>query len=134
MAFILFLHVGITAYCLKQFFTMRDQTGFHLGMNIAMLTGGFFGLMTGIVFIDYFPFHFVLLTMVAAVAGAFTGAVTGLFYDIQTALSGVSNGFMMGLMGPMIGSAAGGFLMLPVMLEIVYLFLTVLALTSVAKS
>lgn len=134
MAFILFLHVVITVYCLKQFFTVHDQTGFHLGMNIAMLTGGFSGLMTGIVFIDYFPFHFVLITMGAAAIGAFTGGVTGLFYDVQTALSGVSNGFMMGLMGPMIGSAAGDFLMLPVMLEIVYLFLTVLALTSVAQS
>ncbi|MDZ5710820.1 hypothetical protein [Jeotgalibacillus haloalkalitolerans] len=134
MALILFLHIAITAYCLKQFFKLRDQTGFHLGMNIAMLTGGFSGLITGMVIIDYFPFYFVFLTLVAAVAGGLTGAVTGLFYDGQTALTGLSNGFMMGLMGPMIGAAAGGLTILPVMLEIIYVCLIALALTSVVKS
>lgn len=134
MAAILFMHIVVTACCLKQFFALRDQTGFHLGMNIAMLSGGFSGLMTGIVLIDYFPFYFVWITVIAAIAGALIGGVNGLFYDGQTALTGLANGFMMGLMGPMLGAAAGGSAMLPFILEIIYVFIAGLALTAAFKS
>ncbi|WP_404406145.1 hypothetical protein [Jeotgalibacillus malaysiensis] len=134
MATVLFLHIIITSYCLKRFFVLRDQTGFHLGMNIVMLTGGFSGLITGIVLIDYFPFYFVWMTIIAAVTGALAGGINGLFYDGQTGLTGLANGFMMGLMGPMIGAAAGGAAMLAVMLEAVYIFLLMLAFTTAVKS
>lgn len=89
--------------------------------------------MIGIVLIDYLPFYFVWVTIIAAVAGALTGGVNGLFYDGQTALTGLANGLMMGLMGPMIGAAAGGTVMLPIMLEMAYIFLSATALIAAGK-
>ncbi|MBM7580494.1 hypothetical protein [Jeotgalibacillus terrae] len=133
MAILLFLHFMIIAVFLIRFFALRDQTGFHLGMNITMITGGFTGLITGAVLIDYFPFYFIAMTILSAVTGACVGAVNGLFYDSQSALTGLSNGLMMGLMGPMLG-AAGDFSMIAVVLEAACIILMIFALSAVPKS
>ncbi|MCP3762343.1 hypothetical protein NLX67_08060 [Domibacillus sp. A3M-37] len=96
----IFLYVGFFIYLSRK----RKLIGIQLGMNISQVMGGVAALLSGIVLILAFPFHFTLITIVSAMIGVFTGALFGLLFDYQTFMTGLTNGMMVGLMAPMIGS------------------------------
>ncbi|MCI2255035.1 hypothetical protein L2D08_11730 [Domibacillus sp. PGB-M46] len=85
-------------------FRRKKWVGIQLGMNISQAMGGVAALLAGIVLILAFPFHFSLITITSAAIGAAAGAAFGLLFDYQTCLAGVTNGFMVGIMAPMLGS------------------------------
>ncbi|MET1030732.1 hypothetical protein [Domibacillus tundrae] len=96
----IFLYVGFFIYLSRK----RKLIGIQLGMNISQVMGGIAALLSGIVLILAFPFHFTLITIVSTMIGVFTGALFGLLFDYQTFMTGLTNGMMVGLMAPMIGS------------------------------
>jgi hypothetical protein len=87
-------------------FQIRSLIGFQLGMNIAIMAGGFLAISTGIILIYQFPFHFAWITIITTVVGLITGILFGALFDYQTMLTGYANGIMMGIMSPMVGAAA----------------------------
>ncbi|WP_046175728.1 hypothetical protein [Domibacillus indicus] len=93
-------YIGAFVYA----FNKKKLIGIQLGMNISQIMGGTAALLSGIVLISEFPFHFTVVTFISAVIGILAGTLFGLLFDYQTALTGVTNGFMMGLMSPMLGS------------------------------
>ena len=93
----------VTYRCL---YSRRKKIGFHLGMNIAMVTGGGFALGTGVLLIYEFPIYYMEVTLIAALTGMVAGSVFGGMFDNQTLLTGYISGLMTGMMSPMIGAAA----------------------------
>lgn len=100
------LGVDLLLYIALFLYTFRKKKliGIQLGMNISQVMGGVAALLAGIVLILQFPFHFTLITIISAAAGIITGTLFGMLFDYQTVLTGVTNGFMVGLMAPMLGS------------------------------
>ncbi|WP_083256142.1 hypothetical protein [Domibacillus iocasae] len=96
----IFLYVCFFIYLSRK----RKLIGFQLGMNISQVMGGMAALLSGIVLILEFPFHFTLITIVSTMIGVLTGALFGLLFDYQTFITGLTNGMMVGLMSPMIGT------------------------------
>ncbi|OMP66997.1 hypothetical protein [Domibacillus epiphyticus] len=94
-------------------FRKKKLIGFQLGMNISNVMGGMTALLSGIVLIWQFPFHFTAITILSALTGALTGALFGLLFDYQTFITGLTNGLMIGIMSPMLGAV----------LEVPFLFL-----------
>ena len=96
----------------------RKLIGFHLGMNIAMITGGGLAFVTGVILINQFPLHYIEITIVATLIGMSIGSLFGGLFDYQTLLTGYMNGLLMGLMAPMVGAAASDSLIFLLFLEI----------------
>ena len=96
----------------------RKLIGFHLGMNIAMITGGGLAFVTGVILINQFPLHYIEITIVATFIGMMIGSICGGLFDYQTLLTGYMNGLLMGLMAPMVGAAASDSLIFLLFLEI----------------
>lgn len=96
----------------------RKLIGFHLGMNIAMITGGGLAFVTGVILINQFPLHYIEITIVATFIGMIIGSLFGGLFDYQTLLTGYMNGLLMGLMAPMVGAAASDSLVFLLFLEI----------------
>jgi len=96
----------------------RKLIGFHLGMNIAMVTGGGLAFVTGVILINQFPLHYIEITIVATLIGMSIGSLFGGLFDYQTLLTGYMNGLLMGLMAPMVGAAASDSLIFLLFLEI----------------
>ena len=94
------LIIGFYLYIRK----MRKLIGFHLGMNISMVMGGMAALVFGILLITHFPFHFTYITLISAIVGGTVGTLFGLLIDYQTFVTGLTNGLIVGLMAPMIGT------------------------------
>lgn len=63
-------------------------------------------LGSGIIFINLYPLYFLEATLFAVIIGSLTGIFFGSLFDYQTLLTGYINGLMMGIMAPMVGSAA----------------------------
>ena len=104
---ILFLCMWIYAYCLGFYLYLRrikKRIGFQLGMNISIVMGGMIALLSGVLLILQFPFHFTLITIISTLAGLVAGALFGLLFDYQTFVTGLTNGIVIGLMSPMIGT------------------------------
>lgn len=83
---------------------VKKLIGFHLGMNISMVMGGMAALLFGVLLILQFPFHFTFITLISTVIGLLVGAAFGLLIDYQTFVTGITNGIIVGLMAPMIGT------------------------------
>ncbi|WP_075620256.1 hypothetical protein [Paenisporosarcina indica] len=83
---------------------VKKIIGFQLGMNISIVMGGMTALLSGILLIQNYPFHFTLITVITTLLGLTTGALFGLLFDYQTFVSGLTNGVIVGLMSPMIGT------------------------------
>ena len=83
---------------------IKKLIGFQLGMNISIVMGGMIALLSGVLLILQFPFHFTLVTVISTLAGLLTGALYGLLFDYQTFVTGLTNGIIIGLMSPMIGT------------------------------
>ncbi|OCA90511.1 hypothetical protein A8F94_01085 [Bacillus sp. FJAT-27225] len=92
--------------CFIFIYPKRKLIGFHLGMNISMVTGGGMALGAGIIMINLFPLHYKEVTIMAILVGMAAGTLFGALFDYQTVLSGFFNGLMMGVMAPMVGTAA----------------------------
>jgi hypothetical protein len=126
-----FLLAGIAYFVL---FPRKKVIGFHLGMNIAMVTAGCLALAAGIVLINLFPLNFKEVTIAAILVGVATGLLFGSLFDYQTVLTGTINGMMMGIMAPMVGAAAseGPFFILTVdvFITLSLLFITLSATRS----
>lgn len=84
--------------------TFKKLIGFHLGMNISNVMGGMAAMLAGVLLIQQFPFHFTWITLVSTLIGLLVGAAFGLLFDYQTFVTGLTNGAIVGLMAPMIGT------------------------------
>lgn len=83
-------------------YKVRNLIGYHLGMNIAMISSGVFGLALGSVLGARFYIHPEWTIIVTTLIAMLTGILFGSLVDYQTLISGISSGIMGGLMGPMI--------------------------------
>ena len=99
-------------------FHRRKLIGFHLGMNIAMVSGGGLAILTGVLLINRFPLHYLEITIAATLVGMIVGSLFGGMFDYQTLLTGYINGLLMGIMAPMIGAAASDSIFFILSLEI----------------
>lgn len=94
------LIIGFYMYLRK----IKKLIGFQLGMNISVVMGGLVSLLFGVLLIIQFPFHFTLITIIATSLGMITGGSFGKLFDYQTFVTGLTNGMVVGLMSPMIGT------------------------------
>ena len=83
---------------------IKKRVGFQLGMNISVVMGGMIALLSGVLLITQNPFHFTLITIISTVVGMIAGGLFGLLFDYQTFVTGLTNGLVIGLMSPMIGT------------------------------
>ena len=83
---------------------IKKRIGFQLGMNISVVMGGMIAMLTGVLLITQYPFHFTLITIISTLVGLGVGALFGLLFDYQTFMTGLTNGMVIGLMSPMIGT------------------------------
>ncbi|MCM3709094.1 hypothetical protein [Sporosarcina luteola] len=113
---------------------IKKRIGFQLGMNISMVMGGMIAMLSGVLFILQFPFHFTYITMLSALIGMGSGAVFGKLFDHETFVAGLTNGAVVGLMAPMIGTVVempGRFVL---GLHILFAMSMVMILSSVIRS
>lgn len=105
-AILLFMYLDICIFLSFYLYLRRIKKliGFQLGMNISIVMGGMIALLSGVLLILQFPFHFTLVTIISTLAGLLTGALFGLLFDYQTFVTGLTNGIVVGLMSPMIGT------------------------------
>lgn len=99
-------------------FNRRKLIGFHLGMNIAMVTGGGLAFITGVLLINRFPLHYVEITIATTLIGMIVGGLFGGMFDYQTLLTGYINGLLMGIMAPMVGAATSDSIIFILFLEV----------------
>jgi uncharacterized membrane protein YgaE (UPF0421/DUF939 family) len=92
--------LGFYVYLLR----IKKRIGFQLGMNISMVMGGMTAMLAGVLLISQEPFHFIIITVISTFIGLGIGALFGLLFDYQTLVTGLTNGMIIGLMAPMIGT------------------------------
>lgn len=92
--------LGFYVYLLR----IKKRIGFQLGMNISIVMGGMSALLAGVLLITQYPFHFTLITIISTLVGLGFGALFGLLFDYQTFVTGLTNGMVIGIMSPMIGT------------------------------
>lgn len=112
----------------------RKVVGFHLGMNIAMVTGGMLSLSVGVLLMVQYPFHFIAITFLSTILGMVAGGIFGALFDYQTMLTGLSNGLMVGIMAPMLGAILINPFLFIVMMEGLICFMIVLLVISLRRS
>ncbi|ETT83478.1 hypothetical protein [Bacillus mycoides] len=100
---ILFSYFFIATISYYHLYKSRNLIGYHLGMNIAMLSSTAIGLAVGAVLGSQFPLDEGIITIITTLIAVAVGIVFGALVDYQTLLTGVSSGIMSGLMGPMLG-------------------------------
>jgi hypothetical protein len=76
----------------------------HTGMNIAMTATGVLGLIIGLTLAIQFPSYYANITIVSTLICIIVGIFFGTLGDLQTIVTGISSGIMMGFMSPMIGA------------------------------
>jgi hypothetical protein len=108
----------------------RKLIGFHLGMNIAMVTGGGLALLTGVILINQFPLHYMEITIAGTFTGMLAGSLFGGLFDFQTLLTGFINGLLMGIMAPMVGAASSDSIIFILFLEIFIIGAFIMLLVS----
>lgn len=104
---LLLSYVLVGGWAFAVLYPSRHLISYHMGMNLAMVSGGVIGMTTGIVLGDLFPTHYALVTIIGTLLAIFAGIVFGALVDYQTLITGVASGIMSGLMGPMVGVMAG---------------------------
>lgn len=104
MIYLLYINFVVIIALYFYIFRCRKLIGFQLGMNIAIVAGGMMALISGVLLIFQYPFHFTVITIISTLIGIGVGGLFGALFDYQTFLTGFSNGLMLGLMSPMIGS------------------------------
>ncbi|MGV2938890.1 hypothetical protein AB5I83_04815 [Mesobacillus sp. LC4] len=125
----------LSAYVLYIFlYNRRKRIGYHLGMNITMVSSGGLALGTGIIFINLYPFYFLEATLFSVIIGCLSGILFGNLFDYQTLLSGFITGLMMGIMAPMVGAAALEGVLFLIMIEIFIISCFCLAASSAYKT
>ncbi|WP_226641871.1 hypothetical protein [Mesobacillus subterraneus] len=125
----------LSAYVLYIFlYNRRKRIGYHLGMNITMVTSGGLALGTGIIFINLYPFYFLEATLFSVIIGCLSGILFGSLFDYQTLLTGFITGLMMGIMAPMVGAAALEGVMFLIMIEVFIISCFCLAASSAYKT
>ncbi|MEH7239235.1 hypothetical protein [Bacillus sp. JJ1562] len=103
--FVLFVcNFFVAAFLYLYLYKVRKLIGFQLGMNIAIIIGGMMAIVSGILLIIQFPFHYTEVTIASTLLGMIIGGIYGAMFDYQTFLTGFTNGLMMGIMSPMIGA------------------------------
>lgn len=115
-------------------FKLRRMIGFHLGMNIAIVTGGLIALTSGILLIFQYPFLFTFITILATCIGMVTGAIFGALFDYQTMLTGLINGLMAGIMAPMLGAIMTEHVYFMVILEALIFLMIIIIGISIRRS
>ena len=118
--------LGLYSYLRK----VTTIIGFQLGMNISMVMGGMAALLSGVLLIQQYPFHFTLITVVSTLIGLIVGGLFGLLFDYQTFVTGLTNGVIIGLMSPMIGTV----IEMPTMFIIFMHFFFVLCFITIVVS
>ncbi|MCK0472462.1 hypothetical protein [Halalkalibacter sp. APA_J-10(15)] len=98
-----FVLIGITFGYL---YNKRKLIGYHLGMNLAMTPTGLISIVTGLILIYHFPFHFTEITIFTTIIGIGIGVLFGTLVEYQTVIMGITSGVMSGIMAPMIGDMA----------------------------
>lgn len=103
---LLFMYADVCIFIVYYMYLrkIKKRIGFQLGMNTSIFMGGMIALLSGILLIQQFPFHFTLITVISTLAGLLAGALVGLLFDYQTYVTGLTNGIIVGLMAPMIGT------------------------------
>ncbi len=130
LGFLLYANIILLAGVYVYLFNRRTRIGFQLGMNVATMAGGFVAVVTGVILIYQFPFHYVVITIVSTIVGMFVGALFGALFDYQTLLTGYANGLMMGIMSPMIGAAAKNSVPFLIFIEVLFIFSLFLFISS----
>lgn len=92
------------------------------GINIATIAGGLIALLSGVILMYQFPFHFVAVTIITTLIGMIAGASFGALFHNDALLTGYSHGMMLGIMAPMIGAAAKNSIVFLMFLEFCLLF------------
>jgi len=118
--------LGLYSYLRK----VTTIIGFQLGMNISVVMGGMAALLSGVLLIQQYPFHFTLITVVSTLIGLIVGGLFGLLFDYQTFVTGLTNGVIIGLMSPMIGTV----IEMPTMFIIFMHFFFVLCFITIVVS
>lgn len=103
---LLFMYIDVCIFFVVYMYLrkIKKRIGFQLGMNISIVMGGMSALLSGVLLIQQFPFHFTLITIVSTLTGLLAGTMYGLLFDYQTFVTGLTNGIIVGLMAPMIGT------------------------------
>jgi|GEM_PF-1588226 len=101
---ILYVDIWIALGFYSYLRSVKKMIGFQLGMNISVVMGGMTALLSGVLLIQHYPFHFTWITVISTIFGLLAGALFGLLFDYQTFVTGLTNGVIVGLMSPMIGT------------------------------
>ncbi|MBA2176076.1 hypothetical protein H0266_14360 [Halobacillus locisalis] len=113
------LFLGLYVYV----FRVRYLLGFQLAMNVTTVASGSVGLLYGVLLISLYPFQFIGITIATALISMGVGAAFGALFDYQTLLKGMVQGFMIGVMAPMLGALATGMDLFIWFLQVVVLIL-----------
>lgn len=122
--------LGLYAYLRKN----KKLIGFQLGMNISMVMGGMIALLSGVLLIQQFPFHFTWITIISALIGMMAGALFGILFDYQTFVTGLTNGILVGVMSPMIGTVIDMPFIFICFIHVFFVLILLTILTSIKRS
>ncbi|WP_252502089.1 hypothetical protein [Sporosarcina sp. Marseille-Q4943] len=132
----LFIYVDSCLFLIFYLYVRRikKRIGFQLGMNVSIVMGGMAAMLSGVLFILQFPFHFTYITMLSALIGMGTGALFGKLFDYQTFVTGLTNGAVVGLMAPMIGTVVEMPRLFVLGLHILFAISMIVILSSIKRS
>ncbi|WP_017378540.1 hypothetical protein [Paenisporosarcina sp. TG-14] len=122
--------LGLYAYLRKK----KKLIGFQLGMNISIVMGGMSALLSGVLLIQQYPFHFTWITIISALTGMMAGALFGILFDYQTFVTGLTNGMLVGVMSPMIGTVIDMPFIFNCFIHVFFVFILLTILTSIKRS
>lgn len=101
---IVYMDIFVVCYFFLLIRKEKDRIPFSIGMNISIVMGGMLALLTGVLLIIQYPFHFTVITIVTVLIGGVTGTLFGRLFTNQTSAVGAVNGILVGFMAPMIGA------------------------------
>ncbi len=122
--------LGLYAYLRKK----KKLIGFQLGMNISIVMGGMIALLSGVLLIQQFPFHFTWITIISTFTGMMTGAFYGILFDYQTFVTGLTNGIVVGVMSPMIGTVIDMPFIFICFIHVFFILILFIMITSIKRS
>ena len=136
MTLLLFIYIdvwivlGLFAYLRKK----KKLIGFQLGMNISIVMGGMVALLSGVLLIQQFPFHFTWVTVISTCTGMAAGACYGILFDYQTFVTGLTNGLVVGVMSPMIGTVIDMPFIFICFIHVLFGLILIILITSIKRS
>jgi len=78
---ILYVDIWIALGFYSYLRSVKRIIGFQLGMNISVVMGGMTALLSGVLLIQHYPFHFTWITVISTMFGLLAGALFGLLFD-----------------------------------------------------